>query len=80
MGVRVPPSAVENKTKKTAAGPQSEARRLFLSIRGDVAALVEGGEDAAVGGRGVAGDQAAHPEGVDGLDVAAGVVPSAYVD
>ena len=40
---------------------------------GNVAALVEGVEDAGIGGGGVARDQALRAEGVDGLDGAAGV-------
>ena len=39
----------------------------------DVAALVEGVEDAGIGGRRMAGDQAIGPEGVEGLEGAAGI-------
>ena len=52
-------------------GGQDAAARVEALI--DVAALVEGVEDAGPRGRGVAGDEAIGPKGVEGLDIAAGV-------
>ena len=45
----------------------------YLFQWGDIAALVEGVEDTGVRGRRVARNEAVHPEGVDGLDVAAAI-------
>ena len=52
-------------------GGQDAAAR--VEALGDIAALVEGVEDAGIGGRRVAGDEAIGPEGVEGLNAPIGV-------